>query len=112
MIGRNSSPKSLIAPPIKSKRNQQTLKTTLPQLFKSVLLGRACPALSPLTKRLRYLVWPDAPRRISLRSNTHRRPRQSNWLEPRHMMAAAPVATNDSALLHHPGHRLSRYLGI
>ena len=50
------------------------------------------------------LMWPDAPRRISLRINkqprTIRRTRQSNLLEvlePRHMMAAAPVAYNDRA---------------
>ena len=39
MFGRNSSPESLIAPPIKSKRHQPTLKSTLRQLFKSILLG-------------------------------------------------------------------------
>ena len=102
-------PVSLIAPPIKSKRNQQTLKTTLRQLFKSVLLGGGVPHAFSANKRLRNLVWPDAPRRISLRSKsqlTHRRPRQSNWLEslePRHMMAAAPVATNDSAYFTNSG---------
>ncbi len=50
MFSRNSSPmsliappESLIAPPIKSKRNQQTLKTTRRKPFNLVLLGGRTP---------------------------------------------------------------------